>query len=221
MKNRTVIRVSHILRRMAARELLAAALAMTYVVPAVAQSLEDRLRDQLRATLNELHDAQDQQAQLQAQKAAAEKERDDLKAQLSSAKAQLARAGHNSGATHALEAEVAKYKDATAQAAAGAQQITAERDQLKTGLTDSQKQLGICEDKNTALLKTSRDILDQFEQFDFSTAIGANEPFIAIKRVQLENISQDFDDRLHAGRYDPHAKQAAAPAGAAPAGSAH
>lgn len=191
---------------MGLKELAVAALTALCTAPAHAQSLEDRLRDQLRTTLNELHDAQDQQAQLQAQKAAAEKERDDLKAQLAAAKAQLAHATHNTAETGALQAEIAKYKDASTQATASAQQTASERDQLKTDLSGSQKLLGICEDKNTALLKTGRSILNSYEQYDFSDAIGANEPFIAIKRVELENIAQDFDDQLHAGRFDPHGK---------------
>lgn len=202
-------------------------LIVTCAHPASAQSLEDRLRDQLRSTLNELHDAQDQQAQLLAAKAAAEKERDSLNAELATTKAQLARATHNTAQAEAFEAEIAKYKDANAQAQAGTQAAQAERDQLKTGLADSQKQLGICEDENTALLKTARAILDSYDQFDLGTAIGANEPFIAIKRVELENLQQDFEDQLHLVRYDPHAKQPAsaaskpAPAAALPAAGAH
>jgi hypothetical protein len=31
--------------------------------------------------------------------------------------------------------------------------------------------------------------------------------------VELENIAQDFDDRLHAGRFDPNAKLPPATAG--------
>jgi chromosome segregation ATPase len=190
-------------------------LAMLSASPAFAQSLEDRLRDQLRSTLNELHDAQDQQAALQAEKAAAEKERDDLKAQLAATRAQASRSPQNTAQTEALEAEVAKYKDASAQAAAGAQQASGERDQLKAGLADAQKLVGRCEDQNTALLKVGREILDAYEKFDMGDAIGANEPFIAIKRVELENMAQDFDDELHAGRFDPHAKALPASAGSA------
>ena len=199
-------RLSRSGRRIGAKELVFAALTALCASPACAQSLEDRLRDQLRNTLNELHDAQDQQAQLQAQKAAAEKERDDFKAQLAAAKAQLARPARNTAEMDALQAEIAKYKDASTQATANAQQTASERDQLKTDFSGTQKLLGICEDKNTALLKTGRSILNSYEQYDFSDAIGANEPFIAIKRVELENIAQDFDDQLHAGRFDPQAK---------------
>jgi chromosome segregation ATPase len=178
--------------------------------PASAQSLEDRLRDQLRSTLNELHQLQDQQASLRAQKAAAEQERDALKAQLAKAQTQLAHAGESAAAkaqAQALAIEAAQYKTAADQAAGTAQQMQADRDKLQTTLADAQKRLGTCAEKNTKLLKLGNDILDAYQQFDVGEAIAANEPFISIHRVELENMAQDFDDRLHEGKFDPHAKE--------------
>jgi chromosome segregation ATPase len=178
--------------------------------PAPAQSLEDRLRDQLRATLNELHDAQSEQATLQAQKAAAEQERDALKAELAKAQAKVANAGEIAAAkaqAQALATQLAQYKTAADQAHGTAQQVQADRDKLQASLAESQKVLGACEDKNTKLLKVGNDILDAYQQFDLGDAIGANEPFISIHRVELENMAQDFDDRLHEGKFDPNAKQ--------------
>jgi len=176
---------------------------------ASAQTLEDRLRDQLRSTLNELHDLQDQQASLQAQKAAAEKERDALKADLAAAQAKLAHAGESAAAkaqAQALAGQVAQYKAAADQANGTAQQVQADRDKLQASLADSQKLLGVCEDKNTKLLKVGNEILDAYQEFDVGEAIAANEPFISIHRVELENMAQDFDDRLHEGKFDPNAK---------------
>jgi chromosome segregation ATPase len=194
-----------------------ALLAATFAAsPACAQSLEDRLRDQLRATLNELHELQDQQATLQAQKAAAEQERDALRAQLAKAQAQPAHPGESAAAkaqTQALAAEVAHYKTTAEQVTGAAQQVQADRDKLQTSLAGTQKLLGNCEDKNTKLLKVGNEILDAYQQYDLGDAIGANEPFIGTKRVELENTAQAFDDRLHEGKFDPHAKQPALPGG--------
>lgn len=204
-------------------EIFAAILTVLSVIfgtAAQAQSLEDRLRDQLRAQINQVQQLQDQQAQLQAAKASAEKERDDLKAQLAAAKAQLAHANRGAADVQkeaALEAQVTQYKDAATQAAGGVQQAQADRDKAQKALDDIQKKLGVCEDKNAKLLKTGNDILDAYQNFDMGDAIGANEPFIGIKRVELENEAQGFDDRLHEGKYDPDAKLPAA----APAGGGH
>jgi len=195
---------------------VAAVLPVLAFSPACAQSLEDKLRDQLRSTLNQLHELQDLQASLQAQKAAAVQERGALKAQLAKAQAQVAHAGESAAAkaqAQALAGEVAQYKTAAEQANGTAQAAQADRDKLQTTLADAQKQLGICADKNGRLLKLGNEILDAYQKFDVGEAIAANEPFISIERVELENMAQDFDDRLHQGKFDPHAKQPLAPGG--------
>jgi hypothetical protein len=188
-------------------------LCTVFAAPVGAQSLEDRLRDQLRSTLNELHEVQDQQAALQAAKTAAEQERDALKAQLAAAKVQLAHAGQSAASSRALEVEIAKYKDAYTQAAGNAQQAQADHDKLQSGVADAQKQLGVCGDKNAALLKLGNEILSAYESFDVGDAVGANEPFIGIKRVELENVAQGFGDRLHDGKFDPRVTHASPSAG--------
>jgi len=190
--------------------LFASFLPLLAISPASAQSLEDRLRDQLRSTLNELHELQDQQASLQAQKAAAEHQRDALKAELAKAQAQLARANESAGAkaqVQALAGELAHYKAATQQANGTAQAAQADRDKLQALVADAQRKLGTCEGKNAKLLKLGNEILDAYQQFDVGEAIAANEPFISIHRVELENMAQDFDDRLHDNRFDPNAKE--------------
>jgi hypothetical protein len=203
-------------RRGRKRVLAASILGLFAASPASAQSLEDRLRDQLRSTLNQLHELQDQQAALQAQKAAAEQERDALKAQLATAQTQVAHVGESAAVkaqAQALASEVEKYKEAASQASGTAQQVQTDRDKLQTALGDTQKQLGSCEGKNAKLLKLGNDILDAYQQFDVGDAIAANEPLISLKRVELENMAQDFDDRLHQDKFDPHAKQPASGAG--------
>ena len=190
------------------------------VAPTHAQSLEDRLRDQLRSQINQVQQLQDQQAGLQAAKAAAEKERDDLKAQLAAAQAKLAHASRSTADVQKeaeLESQVTQYKDAASQSAGTLQQAQADRDKAQKALDDIQKKVAVCEDKNAKLFKTGNDILDAYENFDFGDALGANEPMIGIKRVELENEAQGFDDRLYDGKYNPNAKLPAA----APAGSVH
>jgi chromosome segregation ATPase len=194
------------------------AFAVLCAAPAHAQTLEDRLRDQLRATMNQVQQLQDQQASLQAAKTAAEKERDDLKAQLAAAKAQLAHASRNAADVQkeaALESQITQYKDAATQATGNVQQAQADRDKTQKALDEIQKKFGVCEDKNAKLYKTGNEILDAYENFDMGDAIGANEPLIGIRRVELENEAQGFDDRLHEGKYDPNAKMPAAAAGTA------
>jgi len=181
------------------------ACATLIALPATAQSMEDKLREQLRATVAQLRQIQDDQAALQAQKVAAEQERDALKAQLAAAKAQLAHVPKITAPSPGLEAEIAKYKDAYAQATGSAQQAQAGHDKMQADLAASQNLLNVCETKNTALVKVGDEILDAYQNFDFGDALGANEPFIGLKRVELENLAQDYGDRLYDGKFDPHA----------------
>jgi DNA repair exonuclease SbcCD ATPase subunit len=183
---------------------------------ASAQTLEDRMREQLQSTMTQLHQLQDDQASLQAGKAAAEKERDSLKAELAATKAQLAKAAKQSDKSPELEAQMAKFKDAYMQAAGSAKQSQAERDKLQAAFGGAQTLLTACETKNAQLLTVGRQILDSYARFDFGDAFGANEPFIGTKRVELENLAQDYGDKLYDGKFDPRAVRAPPPQAGAP-----
>jgi len=178
---------------------------------ASAQTLEDRIRQQLQATMTQLHQLQDDQASLQAEKAAAEKERDSLKAELAAAKAQLAKAGKQSANAPEIEAEMAKFKDAYAQASDSAKQSQAERDKLQAAFSGAQTVLIACEAKNVQLYAVGKQILDAYARFDFGDAFGANEPFIGTKRVELDNLAQDYGDKLYDGKFDPRTVHAPTP----------
>lgn len=191
------------MRNRSAFVLVLSAIAAFGTHAASAQTIEDRLRDQLRATVQQLHQLQDDQAALQAQKAAAEQERDALKAQLAAAKAQASHGSQDRGQVQALAAQVSKYKDAASQATGSAAQAQADHDKLAAGLASTQTLLGACESKNGQLLNVGMEILTAYQKFDFGDAFGANEPFIGTKRVELENLAQDFGDRLYDGKFDP------------------
>jgi hypothetical protein len=52
------------------------------------------------------------------------------------------------------------------------------------------------EAKNIALYKLGDDILTRYERFGLGDALGAKEPFIGVSRVKLENLVQDYKDKL-------------------------
>jgi len=186
---------------------------------ASAQSSDDSLRERLRQVTLQLRQVQDDQATLQAQKAAAEHERDDVKKQLASAQAELARTKHEGTRVTAVQQDLAKTKDALAQATSSAQQSDAERQKLQTSVTNTTTLLEACESKNAELRKVGHEILDAYSKFDFGDALGANEPFIQQHRVDLENRAQTFGDQVDNGRYDPRSIRPPAPA-SSPAPSA-
>ena len=181
---------------------LAFALAFIGSETAFAQSIEDRLRDQLRQTTLQLREVQDGQAALQAQKTAAEQERDALKRQVTSLQAEVVQAKRGGGEADALKQEVGKYRDALAQASQIAQQTQAERDKLHAAVTNKDASLTACEQKNADLLKVSREIVAKFEAMGAGDAVGLSEPFIQSSRVRLENMAQDYGDRIYDGQFD-------------------
>lgn len=184
---------------------LALALLLTPLLASVssAQSSDEALRERLRQVTLQLRQVQDDQATLQAQKAAAEHERDEVKKQLAAAQGELARTKHEGTRVAAVQQDLEKAKDALAQATSSAQQSDAERQKLQTNVTNTTTLLSACESKNAELLKVGHEILDAYSQFDFGEALGANEPFIQQHRVELENQAQAFGDRIDNGRYDP------------------
>jgi len=183
---------------------------------ASAQSPDESLRERLRQVTLQLRQVQDDQATLQAQKAAAEHERDEVKKQLVAAQAELAHTKHEGTRVAAVQQDLAKTKDALAQATSSAQQSDAERQKLQTNVTNTTTLLQACESKNAELRKVGHEILDAYSQFDFGDALGANEPFIQQHRVELENQAQTLGDRIDSGQFDPRSIRPAAPAPSAP-----
>ena len=188
--------------------------------PAVAQSDDgERLRAQLRQVTLQLRQAQDDQAAAQAQKVAIQMERDTLKKQLAAAQADLARARHTDNRATVAESELAKVKGALGQATDAAQkeaeQSKAEHEKMQADALSSANVLAACQAKNTKLLAVARQILKEYENFDALDAVGANEPFTKLKRVELENLAQDYGDRIDDGIFDPKSVPAPTPAPAA------
>jgi len=50
--------------------------------------------------------------------------------------------------------------------------------------------------KNGEMFKLGREILLRYEKFSLGEALGAREPFVGTKRVQIESYVQDFQDKL-------------------------
>ncbi|NIE88616.1 MULTISPECIES: hypothetical protein [unclassified Burkholderia] len=195
-----------------------------------AQSIEDKLRSQLRSTAQQLHQLQDTQAQLEADKAAAEQARDKALAQLKDSEAQLAAAkGESSGeaaarralaeerAAHAQDTQsLAKLKAAHEALQAGARTGEAQRTRLQADIAARDTQLQTCEAHNADLYRVGHEILDAYEHVGLGTVLATRQPFAQSARVKYDELGQRYGDALYAGKYDPAARPAAASA-AAPA----
>lgn len=192
---------------------------------AQAQSMEERLRTQLRATAAELSLAHSQQAQLAADKAVAEQARDAAQAEAAALREQLDSLDVNNQALYQqaqdiaaeANAQIAQTKTAYDALLKSAQSKETERVQAQLVVTQLQAQAQACTAKNERLYAVGREILDAYARVGTAKVFVARQPFAAKARVKLENAAQDYGDKLYAERFDPNALAAKAPAAQAQA----
>jgi len=175
------------------------------------ETVEERLRERLRDTMLQLRTAEmaaeADHAALQAAQAQSADEKKTLTEKLEvitkeananklaaqaveSLKSQVARqdkeiAQLNEAITSCKkEAELARNKEA--ERAKNADEAVIELERL---VADRQA-------KNLALYKIASEILLRYEHFGLGDAIKAREPFVGITRVKLQNLVQDYQDKL-------------------------
>ncbi|PQV46078.1 hypothetical protein [Paraburkholderia sp. BL21I4N1] len=191
-----------------------------------AQSIEDKLRTQLRSTTQTLRQLQDNQAQLQADKTAAEQQRDAAQARLKDVQAQLAAASGKSGGeaaaeralsveknSHARDAQqLAKYKSSYEELLTVSRARDAQRSQWQNDVKQRDARLQMCQAKNADLYRVGHEILDAYEHVGFGSFFASRQPFAQGARVKYDEIEQRYGDALYSGKYDPAARSTAAAA---------
>jgi chromosome segregation ATPase len=190
--------------------------------PALAdeQSNEDRLREALRQSVQEMRAAQDQASQAQAQLTQAQTELASVKAQLDAANAKLAETAgkpqakpeelaavqaqlkQSQATAAALQQGLAKFQGAYQQATDLARAKDAESQRATAGLADDQRALETCKATNKKLIDVSKKVLHLYESQSFrSILLKSYEPLIGAAKVDLENLVQDYDDKIRDQEY--------------------
>lgn len=174
-------------------------------------SPEERLRGMLRSTMLQLRDAQNQVATLQSAQAESDKEKkalsdrlDELTKQAAADKdaATKAIADLNTKVTDQntlvtqLKDALDKWKEAYNKAVEVANTKEAQRAKFESQAILLQRRVENDEAKNLALYKLGKEVLDRYEKFGLGTAITAREPFVGTTKVKLENLVQDYSDKL-------------------------
>jgi chromosome segregation ATPase len=168
--------------------------------------------------------AQDQAAQAQAQLAQAQADLAATKAQLDAATAKLADRGGKAAASpeqlQALQAQLAtaqqqnaalqtglqRYQGAVQQAQTLARQKDTESRQAAAGLAANTKALETCKATNTKLIAVSEQVLHLYQDRGFLWVLRKSyEPLIGAAKVDLENIVQQYDDKIRDEEYIPPA----------------
>ena len=215
---------------MARSRLVAAVLVPAIIFPlilgasgALADPEADQLRQQLRATVLQLRQLQDQMAAAPPPVAAPPPDAAS-KARLTAVQAQLRAARRDAAKAGQLQADLDKLQAentalTTAQAAGAAQlenikaayaqsvdsgrALAGERDRLKADLARMTTIATACQAKNTRLIALTESILDAYRKEKVGDVLFRGEPFLGLARVRLENLAQDREDAVRADRCDP------------------
>ncbi|UZT80852.1 DNA repair protein [Ectopseudomonas chengduensis] len=196
---------------------LALLLGLGMAVGASAESLEERLRNQLRSTTQQLQALQSEQAQstaarqaAQTQLTAAQEQIKQLTADLAKARTQNEQLGAQQDAVRASaqaqvvasNEQVNRFKQAYEELLGRAREIEATRVGLATDLATRDADLQQCSSKNEEMYGIAKEILTAYENIEVSDVLKIRQPFASGARVKFEELVQRYGDELYQTQFD-------------------
>lgn len=151
-------------------------------------------------------DADEQKAVARAQRMLRQmsQERDALQAENVKLKSEIGELNRKLGSQKkGSEAALAKSRESYAaliedlrKAGQNLRQTEAEKTQLQVTVVDQAQLIESCEAKNVNLLQINRELLVDYEKKGFMDAMLQREPLTQLKRVEIENIVQEYQDEI-------------------------
>lgn len=160
--------------------------------------------------MQQLQQLASERTQLQAENAKLKKDMEEVKQQLKtlqSAKESLERKAQNSevalsrsasssdNLNEALAQQRARMEELVGkfrETAGTLREVEADRNTLRSRLEANERDLKSCTDKNTALYTLNAEVLDRLEHQGFWSSVARAEPFTKLKRVELENLADEY-----------------------------
>jgi hypothetical protein len=183
-------------------------LSLAGVVPAKADDNgpEARLRAALKTATARIRELEDQNAQLQAKQSAAERDRLEFTQKAAAADKELAELRKQGEADKAALDQAAAMEKSQGASIAKLQEVYDKTSQALTSRDADAKrldavvarlrpQLQSCEAKNARLYKIGEEVLDLYDKQDVFD-LASREPITKIKRVEIENAIQDYEDKM-------------------------
>lgn len=172
--------------------------------PAFAQSETDRLREALRSATGQVRALEDQRAAIQAKQVEADRERERLRTQMQTLRAQLR------DSEQAYRQAVKDANDRIAerdqvleqwktQYGEAATVVHTKEDALAKATADAanfKASNKACEAKNAELVKLSQGIVARYKEMNPLEKILDHEPVFGLKRVEHQNEVQDYQDKI-------------------------
>jgi hypothetical protein len=167
---------------------------------------ETRLRAALRTATARIRELEDQNAQLTAKQAAAERDKLDFTQKAAAADKELGAlrqqtASDKTALDQASAAQkqqgdsIAKWQASYNQAADTARTRDGDAKRLDGVVGQLRPRVQSCEAKNAELYRIGEEILGLYDKKDFFDLV-AGEPVTKLKRVELENTMQDYEDKM-------------------------
>ena len=193
---------------------------------------ESRMREQLKATMLQLRNAETERATLQAAQTERDQKIKKLEEQIPALTKQATEdkeAADKAAAKLAEEiaaksADIArlndllvKSEDTGKKSAALLKKTEEQRAKLAGEAIQLQRTVAEQRAKNAKMYEAAEEVLSRYEKFSLGTAITAREPFAGITRARLQSYVDESDAKLSAGRiHAGAASEKPAPAAATP-----
>lgn len=100
-----------------------------------------------------------------------------------------------------LQELIAKFRETIT----NLRQVEDESEQRRQSIVSLEKELNTCATNNVALSKLGFEMLENYQNKGFWDRAGQNEPFTQIKRVQIENLVDDYTYLIQDQEYTPPA----------------
>lgn len=173
-----------------------------------------QLQMQLQQLTSERNRMEAENAQLKKDLAGAQKDLESLKAAQKSldarAKESAAALTQSKTQRDSTEEQLKQSKDKMEQLIAKFREtaqtlrdVEAEHTAAKQTLATREQQLHSCVDHNQQLYKINEEVLARLEHQSFWSGVAQAEPFTRIKRIQMENLVDDYQARAQDQRVAP------------------
>lgn len=174
----------------------------------------NREREMLRRAQIELQQAREQSAALEAEKNKSVKELEQVSKSGKAAEAKAARLARELKEEQAqrgqMETELAAAKQRLAELESKVAELTGSLDETRRTLagteaakknlegikTRNEREIALCEDKNKSLYQVGRDLMVRYEKKSCEDVLAQREPFTGLKRVEVENLMEEYRDKL-------------------------
>lgn len=174
----------------------------------------NREREMLRRAQIELQQAREQSAALEAEKNKSVKELEQVSKSGKAAEAKAARLARELKEEQAqrgqMETELAAAKQRLTELESKVAELTGSLDETRRTLagteaakknlegikTRNEREIALCEDKNKSLYQVGRDLMVRYEKKSCEDALAQREPFTGLKRVEVENLMEEYRDKL-------------------------